>query len=227
MDPANRGKSRDGRFLEKVFLREERESIRSSADPDAALWALWAAKEAAWKAAVKAAPEDRRGWKGIRIRTDGGLKPGGGEIFAGSVPAGGEEEREPSWTRVMAGVAETFAGDVSFLVDRRGGCIHAVGLLGAADPAERVVWQALDVRASAAFPERPDPSSLGRSGLIRHLNILLGLEEGEAAIRRDAGPRGLLPPRLFILDEPSRIDISLSHDGRFTAWALLAASKKK
>ncbi len=61
-----------------------------------------------------------------------------------------------------------------------------------------------------------------RGGLVSCLNALLDLKDGEAAIRREPAPRGLLPPRLFIRGEPSGIDISLSHDGRFAAWAFLA-----
>ena len=202
-DPANLGKSRDARFLDKVFHREEQEFIRSSADPDGALWVLWAVKEAAWKAAVKAAPESERGWKGIRIRLGRECpEPPGGMPDCRMLPEK-EGSHGPPWEAARTGVAETFAGPVSFEVRQRGDCIHAVGLLG---PSERILWQAGLMSA--------------RGGLIYCLNILLDLADGEAVIHRALGPQGLLPPRLCIRGEPSGIDISLSHDGRFAAWAL-------
>lgn len=204
-DPANLGKSRDARFLDKVFHREEQEFIRSSADPDGALWVLWAVKEAAWKAAVKAAPENERGWKGIRIRLGReGPEPPGGMQDCRMLP-GGDGSHGPPWEAARTGVAETFAGPVSFDVRQRGDCIHAIGILGPYDPSEWIAWQAGLMSA--------------RGGLLRDLNTLLDLEDGEAVIHRVLGPPGLLPPRLFIRGEPSGIDISLSHDGRFAAWA--------
>lgn len=203
------------RFQEKVFHREEQEFVRSSADPDGALWALWAVKEAAWKAAVKAAPEDRRGWKGIRIRPDReSLQSVGGGTDCRMLPEEDGSHGSP-WEIAIAGVAETFAGPVSFEVRHLGDCIHAIGFLGPSGPSERIIWQAGSVPES-----RPDSCS-ARSGIFRYLNTIQDQKDGEAVIRRDKGPRGLLPPRLFIRGKPSHIDISLSHDGRFTAWALL------
>lgn len=46
----NPGKSRDERWLRKVLTDDERGLVRRAADPDRALWSLWAAKEAAYKA---------------------------------------------------------------------------------------------------------------------------------------------------------------------------------
>lgn len=220
-DPANRGKSRDLRFQEKVFHREEREFIHSSADPESALWTLWAAKEAAWKAAVKAAPERAGGgWKGIRIRTGCEcLEPGGETLDCRMIPEEVESHDSP-WEVVFAGVAGTFAGPAAVRVGRRGSCIHAVCRLGIVDPADRIVWQAgtLPKNRSDVF----SPSRYVRSSLIGHLNTLLNLKHGDAVIRRDPGPRGFLPPRLYLCGIPSTMDFSLSHDGRFAAWALLA-----
>jgi hypothetical protein len=228
MDPANRGKSRDGRFQEKVFLPEEREFIRSSADPDEALWSLWAVKEAAWKAAVKAAPEDGRGWKGIRVRTESSGAGSGCEAIAGPVPPDGDTGGEPPWKRIMTGMAETFAGCAAFQVHRRGACIHALCRLGPEDPALRIIWNSQAVssnKVSDLFLHCTNKSDTfsARGDLICRVKALMGLGEGDVAIRRDPGPRGLLPPHLYIRGEPSRIDVSLSHDGRFTAWALLFA----
>lgn len=219
-DPANRGKSRDVRFQEKVFHREERKFIHSAADPDGVLWMLWAVKEAAWKAAVKAAmEEERRGWKGIRIRTDGdGLYSGKEAIDRRMPPEEGESHDTPG-EMAWIGIAETFAGPVSFDVRRRGDCIHAVSLLGPTGPAGCMVCRV------KKKPDRVSASRFVRNSLIGHLAATMNLEDGAAEIRRDRGPGGLLPPRLLIRGKPSDIDISLSHDGGFTAWAMLAAPR--
>jgi phosphopantetheinyl transferase (holo-ACP synthase) len=222
-DPANNGKSLDGRFLEKVFLPEERNFIRLSADPDGALWALWAVKEAAWKASVKAAPADGRGWKGIRVRLRRRMSRDGAPAFPAA--AGEDGGENPAWRRLLTGDVDTWAGTLAFRVDQCDDGTHALCRLGPADPAERITWKAIN--RSDLFLRCKNKSDLfytgARGDLIRHLNASLGLEAGDAVIGRKPGPRGLLPPRLYVRGVPSSLDISLSHDGRYAAWALRTA----
>ena len=45
-DPRCRGRSRDERFMARVFDAREREWIGAAADPDRTIWLAWAAKEA-------------------------------------------------------------------------------------------------------------------------------------------------------------------------------------
>ena len=52
-DPGAVGKCRDARFVARVFTPDEQAWIAAAAAPDRALWRLWAAKEAAYKAARK------------------------------------------------------------------------------------------------------------------------------------------------------------------------------
>ncbi len=47
--PGTLAKSQDARFLDRVFSVEEQQVIRSSPAPDRTLWALWSAKETAYK----------------------------------------------------------------------------------------------------------------------------------------------------------------------------------
>jgi len=51
--PENKGKSQDQRFLNRVFTTDEQNLISKSSSPDATLWALWAAKESAYKVCHK------------------------------------------------------------------------------------------------------------------------------------------------------------------------------
>lgn len=52
-DPENIGKSRDQRFVRRVFTLEEEKIIRCAADSDRILWILWAGKEVAYKIVQK------------------------------------------------------------------------------------------------------------------------------------------------------------------------------
>lgn len=53
-DPANLGRSGDARLLKRVLTPAERLLVQISTDPDRMLWSLWAAKEAGYKALVRA-----------------------------------------------------------------------------------------------------------------------------------------------------------------------------
>ena len=56
VDPRDRrcvGKARDERFLARVLAETERGAVGAAPDPDATLWRLWAAKEAAFKVITK------------------------------------------------------------------------------------------------------------------------------------------------------------------------------
>ncbi|MBP7569904.1 MAG: 4'-phosphopantetheinyl transferase superfamily protein [Acidobacteria bacterium] len=52
-EPGAAGKERDRRFMDRVFTPSERAHILDSAAPTIALWKTWAAKEAAYKIAAK------------------------------------------------------------------------------------------------------------------------------------------------------------------------------
>ncbi|MBN2568531.1 MAG: 4-phosphopantetheinyl transferase family protein, partial [Deltaproteobacteria bacterium] len=50
------GKSRDVRFIKRVFTEYEERLISIAETPDKVLWTLWAAKEASYKAVSKSHP---------------------------------------------------------------------------------------------------------------------------------------------------------------------------
>jgi len=55
-DPHNRGRSADGRLLQRILTPAERLLVSVSPEPDEVLWSLWAAKEAAFKAWARSRP---------------------------------------------------------------------------------------------------------------------------------------------------------------------------
>lgn len=65
------------------------------------------------------------------------------------------------------------------------------------------------------------PSAAVRMLARAALAETLGAHEGDVEIVCDPGVTGRRPPRVFLRGEPAPCDVSLSHHGRWVAWALL------
>ena len=84
LDPDARGETLHPRFDERVFCKRERRVLARSADTDRLRWRMWAAKEAAYKAARKLdrrvifSPRrfETRGLEGARAATAGVVHAG-------------------------------------------------------------------------------------------------------------------------------------------------------
>jgi phosphopantetheinyl transferase (holo-ACP synthase) len=95
---------------------------------------------------------------------------------------------------------------------RDGDCIHAVAIHGDGDYLQEVQQVALDTNSSAAARK------LLRESLAEHI----GCAPSDLAVRRHPLPgswTGSAPPELECGGVPTNRDISLSHDGRFVAFA--------
>lgn len=77
------GSSRERRFAERVLYGQERELLRSARLSSLALWAIWAAKESAFKAAERLSPGQGFLARGFEVRLPSGL-PGEGDAEPGS-----------------------------------------------------------------------------------------------------------------------------------------------
>lgn len=96
--------------------------------------------------------------------------------------------------------------------------VHAVASQGKIDPVREPVWKV----------ERRQVE-MGESDAVRQLAVRtaaqhLGLSVNALAVERDEDRRfrdDLSPPRLLCDGEPVDVDLSLSHDGRWIACALL------
>lgn len=197
-DSERTGKSRDIRFVDRVFTPAEIDLIRSSDDPDGMLWTLWTGKEAAYKVMSKSHPlvSSAPGRYDVELENRGVLFP-------------------------CRGVASTPAGSVALRFCRSREMVHAVGSEACEDIAPEPVWGVEVVDRRTAEGLRDDPSLLVRESLIRRLSVYPGYENSEMEIRRCEGPRGMGPPGLYICGNRSGVDISLSHDGRFIAYAFI------
>jgi phosphopantetheine--protein transferase-like protein len=222
--PGNPGKSRDGRFCKRVFTQDEQALIAKAATrPDALLWALWAAKEAAYKAVSRGDPTVCSIPRQYRVVLNPGNEAETSTFFCGKVITPGGE------------LALRIAITTEF--------VHALAA-GSEAALDRICWQLEEPNAGG------DPSSLVREALVREIARRLecptgdlsvvnlpargaGLPGGEATTPSSSclslpaapGLRDALPvrnpgaPGLLLCGRLLAAEFSLSHDGRFAAFA--------
>ncbi|MDA8126520.1 MAG: 4'-phosphopantetheinyl transferase superfamily protein [Deltaproteobacteria bacterium] len=215
----NRGKCTDSRFLGRVFTAPERALIARAAAPDALLWALWAVKEAAYKAVSRADPavdSIPRRYPVLFAGEEGGLGPDGPEGFpgpspAGESPVGGFLAR--SGRGSLAGRVLTPRGVLALQVTLTDRYVHALTATTPAD-LDRSRWQVEEIKNGDIAA---DPSVLVRAFLCREMAVLAGCPAAELQVRKS--PLGSGAPDLCRRGVPLPFTISLSHDGRFVAYA--------
>ncbi len=197
-DPGKTGKSRDVRFISRVFTSGERDFIFRSSNPDETLWTLWAGKEAAYKVMMKSDPR------------------------VCSIPRAYPVELNKREDLLFRdGTVKTPAGTVWIRVFREDDAVHVIGTDPCPGYPEEIVGgvASVDSLESDADPSADRASFLVRESLLRRLSEFLGRSPSEMEIRRLEEHRGLGPPRVYIQGKPSALDISMSHDGRFVAYA--------
>lgn len=196
----NRGKSGDDRFLDRVFTATERAMIAGARSPDTLLWSLWAAKEAAYKAVSGGDPSVCSIPRRYPVLIDGGEA-------AGTCAATGPEE-------CLAGRVVTPRGEVALQITVTDDYVHAVAA-GSPSVLAGVIQRVYCIdRAEAAG----DESAFVRGQLIREIACRLDCPAADLAVLKE--PSGSDAPRVFLRGRPLAADISLSHDGRFAAFAL-------
>lgn len=198
-EPQSLGKSCDSRFLERVFTADERGRITAAACPDALLWALWAAKEAAYKCVSRDAPDVVSIPRRYPVVLDGET--------AARAP-----EAAASAGVLYAGRVLTPPGDVVLRIAVTEEYVHALAAKSEAVLAgiiHRVVCVDRADQAGGA-------SAFVRDLLIREIAWRLNCPAGELAV----SPSGSGAPEVFFQSRPLGASISLSHDGRYAAFAL-------
>jgi hypothetical protein len=189
--------------MARVFDDREREWIHASPDPDRTLWLAWAAKEAAFKVVSKleGAPPPFRHHRFLVSEREGA----GGVVRHGELaipfreePGGaGEHLHVVAWSpgrdaSVEARVEPLPEGSppVEVLTDRERRAVYST-MSG---------WVRVLARADVAR--------------------LLGLADDDVEIVCAPGPPGRGIPWLHVRGDRGAWDVSLSHHGRFLAWAL-------
>lgn len=224
-NPRTEGRGSDERFVGRVFDAEEQERIRAVGPSDVELWSRWAAKEAGFKAISK---------------------------VLGAPPAFVHRAFKVSWTRAVdAGVGVVREGEVRYgehgarvSVDLLPGALHAVafhagevrGPVAVEPRVERVEspgsrWAGTLDELRLRLTEREADavysleSAAVRIGARGDLAALLGVDESRLEIVCAPGPTSQRPPQVLLDGHPAPADVSLSHDGRWIAWAIWAGSR--
>ncbi|MBI4538517.1 MAG: 4'-phosphopantetheinyl transferase superfamily protein [Gemmatimonadetes bacterium] len=229
--PRCRNAAREERFLDRVLGMAERDAVRASPDPHRALWLHWAAKEAAFKVAWKVWGE-RPMFAHARFAVSG----------APRLPACPPEcdcRQESSLEVTYAGttlpvratVTHTYVHTIA--AASRGPGLRIADLpiilgVNAVSPAERDVWR-LPQTLARHFTDaelaaiRHPEAAIARVRAREAIAAYLGIAADRIRIVRDTRGGTLAPPTVQVDDRPAPVDLSLSHHGRFVAWAFHAA----
>ena len=188
-DPEARLDGLHPRFAERVFTPAEREALEASGDRHVLHWALWAAKESAYKALRRVEPRTIFAPRAFEVDLPG--PPRGEASAAGRVRHGGHS--------------------LALQVSLRGGALHAMAW-DLSGPLATTIRCAVGAAGS-------EPGADAQGLAARGIADALGLDPGEVRIvgRPPAAARG---------ERPLDLVISLSHHGRYVAfaWAGLALS---
>ena len=207
--PAARGRGTDLRFMKKILADGEIRSVQESKNPDALLWGFWAAKETAFKVRAKIDPESIFSPRRFQVVL----------YFL--------HFRKPS--SFLPGRVDTPGGPVAvriFFDDDHVRCIGAATDTGEAADPDRVLhgWGAIG-EAKDLSPQSHRESVAARHMAIRHIARFTGRNAGEMTIARRQNDFGASPPVLYYRGEAAPVDISLSHDERFAAYAFMPQNR--
>ncbi|MGD0022814.1 MAG: 4'-phosphopantetheinyl transferase superfamily protein [Smithellaceae bacterium] len=193
----NAGRSRDSRFLKKILTVAETDFVQDAENPDKALWAFWSCKETAYKVIKKKC---------------------GTAVF---LPCRWEVILQKSEAACLDG--EVKFPDAEVVYVRLFSHFRYVHCVGADHPADldRVVSK-IEVLPEKENKKRIDPSLFARKCLTLSIADFSHLNLSDIRINRVQDKSELQPPHVYIGGKKSDIDISLSHDGQFVAYAFLS-----
>jgi phosphopantetheinyl transferase (holo-ACP synthase) len=190
-EQANADKSRDSRYLKKILTDAEIEFVKNAGNTDAALWSLWACKEAAYKVIKKSFPDTAfipKRWQVTFTKSQSEYSEG--EVI---IPK---------------------KGSIFVHLFSNPDYVHCIGAFSLA------VLDKLIFGVEVLPEEETNPSSFLRQCLLQRLATCFSLNFQQIKIRRTEENGQLQPPRVYIDSKTTDIDISLSHEGRFVAYAI-------
>jgi phosphopantetheine--protein transferase-like protein len=220
-EPDNCGKSGDDRFIGRVFIPEERDRIVGAACPDKLLWAFWAAKEAAYKAVSRDDPSIRSTPRRYSVALDdrnvncrkSRVEDSAGRIAFDDQNAGKTIDAGTRSESCLTGRVITPGGVAALRVIVTDEYVHALAVAGDEDLATLVYRvDRIDVEKDAG-----GASAFVRRQLLLEIALRLECPIDDLAIRKERSGSGA--PSVFLRGEPLAMEISLSHNGRFTAFA--------
>ena len=194
--PENMGKSRDICFIGRVFTEEERALISGSTFPDKLLWALWAAKEAAYKAVSRGNPAICSIPRRYHV------------VLTMSETVGKAVR--------LVGKVITPRGEFALRIDATQEMVHAVAA-GFDSDLGRICWRVDRLNGT------DDPAAFVRKNIIRAIARCIGCPADRLCVVKDATGPGA--PSVLLRGRLLTPWISLSHDGFFTAFAFIPVFK--
>jgi hypothetical protein len=211
-DPHNMGKSRNLRFVNRVFTLSEQELIFDSAKPDTMIWTLWAGKETAYKIINKSYPYASSAPRLYEVHLDCG-----------------DENRNPGDVtvagRTISGSVESPNGNVYIKVFITSDYVHCIGTTSSLEEIDSLVWHVDRISPDSELLSGYE-STFVRKALKRHLLAYCNRDTKDIDIKREKGPHSIGPPFVCFNGKPAEIDISLSHDGLFTAYAFVESDAR-
>ena len=207
-NPSTRRKSQDIRFINRVFTQGEQKQILSSANPDVMLWALWAGKEAAYKVVSKSYPAVPSVPRAYNVSFDEDVI---------------QLSRNCSGCYIISGAVRTPRGLILIKAFQTHDSIHCIGVSGSPEGVDSVIWGVKRISKSLNAPPYFESSAV-REAAKRHLSLYLNRKPDEIEIHRPRGARGLGVPIVYVNDCHAGVDISLSHEGEFVAYAFATGS---
>ena len=166
------------------------------------MWALWAAKETAYKVVRKMNP----------------LVASTPRLYPVVLSLGDQGPARP-------GVVCTPHGPVVIRVSVDADYVHCIGST-TPDMLDHILWS---VERLSPAEEGGDyaPSPAVRRLAGRRLAALLHVPAADIAIRRCQDIHGWGPPRPYLKGNPAPFDLSFSDDGAFVAYAMISSPIKK
>lgn len=191
-DAANAGKSRDSRLLKKILTDVEIEFVKNAEQPDTALWSFWACKETAYKVIKK-------------YCFDAAFIPRQWQTVFHSAPLDYAEGKV-----IISGKSA-----VHIRLFANAGYVHCTG------SDDQSVLDKLTWGVESLPKIETDASIFVRQCLVDRLTKHLSQDFHQIEIRRTRKNDEFSPPCVYVCGVKTDMDISLSHDGRFVAYAFI------
>lgn len=172
------------------------------------LWALWTAKEASYKALQKERREISSAPRLYKVQLT-------------QESATGSGKSRLTWGRRFSGVVSTPAGDIHLSTLIAPDYVHSIAVSFL--PATGIMWNVERMPGERSSPT--EESSYVRAAAISCLAQYLAVSPGDIEIIRHRGKHGLGPPQLYVRGQAAAIDLSLSHDGAYAAYAFAFSSQ--
>ncbi|MBU1194480.1 MAG: 4'-phosphopantetheinyl transferase superfamily protein [Proteobacteria bacterium] len=198
------GRSKDLRFVDRILTDIEKKHVLGcQKSPDTLLWAFWAAKETAYKAMNKSFPDISSAPRRYAVTLD-----------------------NPSLKSRMFGCVKTPAGVVAISIFIQKTHVHCIGTTGNFTALSRVIFGAekMDTKAQTQLCEQQ--SMQVRRFAKQKIAHCLNLDTCNMDILRSGHKKDPGPPVIRFNNQESFMDISLSHHGRYVAFAVQDVKKE-